>query len=790
MNTEEIVFSLNEVYSIDDYNLFEMINTCIQQNLVKENINPFDYVRVIFCINNKDKEISVKKSDLLKVYSFIKIIYNDKEMIILTLKGNYSPNAIIEKINSKNGIKGFIKMKLNIFEYPLTNYYLEEFYSPNNNEFEKIFLLKYKQGNSSQNNQMQIYNDVYKTNIVLNQNNLPNNNINNNMNNPIYSSDNANNNNNNSNNNNGITNNYNLNNNTLNNNNNTNIQNYQINANQNFNNNNINNNCQNSTNNNNINCNINQNNFQNNNCNQQLNNNTQTGDYNQNNMNNYNSINNMPNQSFNNNNNSLMNQNYNNMSNMCFNFMYMNMNSNSTNNTNLNNMNMNSNSTNNTNLNNMNIITNSNTTNNMNFTNPMNMNIMQNSPNPIYNNIIFNNKTFNNMNINQNLNIQTFNTQPINNNQNNNNQNNNMNTFDIKLLSDNISNAKILFPFVGLRNVGLTCYMNSTLQCLLHIPELNNYFLNIYPQQENRLRHINKTAETRGKLSQKYFELIKDVNKNSAKDYLSSNKISPNAFHNAIGMLNPQFRTFDANDSKDLLLFLFQSMHEELNYYGDKKLQSVPKCNQTIPQQALDFFMKVNNELNLSIFSYLFYGIFKSETECLQCHTIYYNFQYFQIISFPLYKYKGDKFNIYKGFKDFVQKEEMRGDNQCYCQHCKILTNSDVKSNIYYTPPYLIINLDYGKNKKYVPKQITFGETLDLTGFTEAICTQRTYQLIAVSSHIGKSGITGHYIAYCKNQSKNDSEWYEFNDSSVSKSTFDEIKDYSPYFLIFKKINN
>ena len=325
--------------------------------------------------------------------------------------------------------------------------------------------------------------------------------------------------------------------------------------------------------------------------------------------------------------------------------------------------------------------------------------------------------------------------------------------------------------------------MNSTLQCLLHIPELNYYFFNKFPNDQEKLKIINKSAETKGYLSEKYAGLLIQV---------SSNKgaISPDRFHNTIGALNPQFREYDANDSKDLLLFLFQAMHEELNYNGNQKLEVVPPCNQQIIQEAFNFFSKVNRKLNFSIFSFLFYGIFKSETICQECYCKFYNFQYFQIISFPLYNYQyKDKFNLYQGFKDYIQPEKMRGENQCYCQHCKKLTDSDVYTKIYSTPPYLIINLDYGKNKKYNPGKIIFGQSLDLTGFTEDNCVERIYELVAISSHIGSSGRSGHYIAYCKNlfeDTENDI-WYEFNDSSVSKVRYASINAYSPYFLMFRK---
>jgi hypothetical protein len=135
-----------------------------------------------------------------------------------------------------------------------------------------------------------------------------------------------------------------------------------------------------------------------------------------------------------------------------------------------------------------------------------------NSPYPnhnIYNNNNYNNNNNfyymnnnNNYNLNNNINSQTNN---INNNSFNNNNliqqnsNNSINIYD-SISKNNISinysglikkNAqekfKIIFlgkdtffSEIGLNNVGLTCYMSSTLQCLLHVPELNNFFIKIY----------------------------------------------------------------------------------------------------------------------------------------------------------------------------------------------------------------------------------------------------------------------------------------------------------------------
>ena len=339
------------------------------------------------------------------------------------------------------------------------------------------------------------------------------------------------------------------------------------------------------------------------------------------------------------------------------------------------------------------------------------------------------------------------------------------------------------FPLIGLRNVGLTCYMNSILQCLLHIPQLNAFFINIYPDQKNKFKEINKETETHGRLCEEYHKIVMKIYGNQNYEY---NYISPKDFNDVLSHINGQFAQFEANDAKDLLLYLFQSMHAELNYLGDKKLKNVPKCNQTIERESFNFFMTVNNNLNLSIISYLFYGIHKSTTICSECKTTLYNFQYFQFLSFPTFNFKDQIFNIYQGFKEFIKPEIMSGDNKCYCQKCKGLKNAEVTTKIYSAPTYLIINIDYGKNKKYKPKKINFGGLIDITGFTDNMnkCPNIQYKLIAVSTHIGKSGSTGHYITFCQN---NENKWYEFNDSSVTETKFEYVNSNSPYILIYKK---
>ena len=124
-----------------------------------------------------------------------------------------------------------------------------------------------------------------------------------------------------------------------------------------------------------------------------------------------------------------------------------------------------------------------------------------------------------------------------------------------------ISLNKINTPrFIGLENIGATCYMNATLQCLVNIDELTKYLLD-----NNNYINISDNAEKCEILSC-FCCLLGDLccNENI------NNTFSPLDFKEIISIKNPLFNGIQANDSKDLIFFLIEQMNYELNQIEQK----------------------------------------------------------------------------------------------------------------------------------------------------------------------------------------------------------------------------
>ena len=369
----------------------------------------------------------------------------------------------------------------------------------------------------------------------------------------------------------------------------------------------------------------------------------------------------------------------------------------------------------------------------------------------------------------------------------------------LKSFNQNFSKNKIYsyFHLKGLVNLENTSPLNSILQCLLHIDEFINYFINIFPKDIGLLKEKNKNVKTNGNISQTLYKLIKELYEEKEdkedKEYHKKNKIyspqksiEPREILDIIGKYNPYLYHgpyhWETKDPKEYFVFILESIHNELNYLGNKNIASIVENQYSRATSFINYVVEYYKN-NFSIASKLFSGIFEEIIRCKICQKKMYSYHSFYLLNFDTYGYQGKDFNIYNGFEE---QKFLFKDNGISCKICDHENNLEYYGQIIIPPNILVIG--FGKRIWLLPKSIIFDEIIDITKYVNYNYVNTIkYRLFGICKYAGNISNGLHFISFSKNL--NMDEWYKFNDMVVNKCIRnEEIKQFNPYIFFYERI--
>jgi len=306
----------------------------------------------------------------------------------------------------------------------------------------------------------------------------------------------------------------------------------------------------------------------------------------------------------------------------------------------------------------------------------------------------------------------------------------------------------------GMINMGNTCYMNSTLQALFHVPSFANWLFNG--------RHC-KNCDPNGSQLCLICVIAKTLQTTHDK---SGNITKPILVYNRLKLICKHMVHGRQEDAHEFMRYLIESLEKSyLHSVGGSKLDSRSKETNPLGQ--------------------IFGGYIRTEVTCLKCKHTSTTFQHFQEI--PLDIQHGSTLEDAMGH--YFRRERLEGDNAYKCDKCKSKVPATKKFSIERAPNVLCIQLKrFGLMGGKMSKHINFSRQLNLNRFLFNPTSNGyvSYKFVSLINHMGPSQHCGHYTAIAE---ASNGQLYLFDDCSVRLVSLNVALSTTAYVLMYEKMH-
>uniref|UniRef100_A0A8C3CLL4 Ubiquitin carboxyl-terminal hydrolase n=1 Tax=Cairina moschata TaxID=8855 RepID=A0A8C3CLL4_CAIMO len=294
----------------------------------------------------------------------------------------------------------------------------------------------------------------------------------------------------------------------------------------------------------------------------------------------------------------------------------------------------------------------------------------------------------------------------------------------------------------GLHNLGNTCFLNATLQCLTYTPPLANYLLS---KEHGRACHHGG------------FCMMCVMQNHLIQAFANSgNAIKPVSFIRDLKKIARHFRFGSQEDAHEFLRYTIDAMQKAcLN--GCTRLDRQTQATTLVHQ--------------------IFGGYLRSRVKCSVCKSVSDTYDPYLDVALEIRQAA----NIVRALELFVKSDVLSGENAYMCARCKKKVPASKRFTIHRASNVLTLSLKRFANFSggKITKDVGYPEFLNIRPYmSQNNGDPVMYGLYAVLVHSGYSCHAGHYYCYVK---ASNGQWYQMNDSLVHCSNIKVVLNQQAY---------